>query len=85
MTAKELEAQLAAMRAENEALKAKIAKGTTLRLKVSEKGGLSLYGINSRFPVTLYRQQWEKLIAYAPTITQFIADNADKLSVKASS
>lgn len=53
-----------------------------LTMKVSEKGALSIYGLG-RFPVTLYRGQWERLIAHAPTITAFIEANADRLSVKA--
>jgi hypothetical protein len=53
-------------------------------LKVSTKGAVSLYGIG-RWPVTLYKSQWERVIAMVQdgTIEQFIADNADKLSVKA--
>lgn len=53
-----------------------------LTMKVSEKGALSIYGLG-RFPVTLYRGQWERLLAHAPAITAFIATNADLLSVKA--
>jgi hypothetical protein len=52
-----------------------------LTLKVSEKGAVSLYGMG-RFPVTLYGQQWEKLLGEAATIRVFLADNASLLSVK---
>jgi hypothetical protein len=53
-----------------------------LHFKVSEKGGLSVYGLQSRFPVTLYRDQWERLLAQREEMEKFIADNAGKLSVK---
>lgn len=75
----DLKAQLEALKAENAALKAK--KDKALSLKVSEKGGVSLYGMG-RFPVTLYRQQWEKLAKHMPEILAFIEANASKLPVK---
>jgi CRISPR/Cas system-associated exonuclease Cas4 (RecB family) len=50
-------------------------------MRVSEKGGLSVYGLG-RFPVTLYREQWEKLIAMAEEIKQFIQDNDSALKKK---
>ena len=53
-----------------------------LTLKVSDKGALSVYGLG-RFPVTLYRGQWERLLDHAPTIRAFIAANAALLAVKA--
>lgn len=52
-----------------------------LTLKVSEKGAVSLYGLG-RFPVTLYRGQWERLIGEASHISAFIEANASLLSVK---
>lgn len=51
-----------------------------LRFKVSEKGALSVYGLQARFPVTLYAPQWERLLELAPQLRQFIADNAALLS-----
>ena len=53
-----------------------------LTMKVSEKGALSLYGLG-RFPVTLYRGQWERLALAMPDIKVFIEQNADLLAVKA--
>ena len=50
-------------------------------LKVSEKGALSVYGL-SRFPVTLYKEQWEKLLAMSDEIKGFITENKDRLKVK---
>ena len=47
------------------------AKQTKLTLKVSEKGGLSLYGMG-RWPVTLYKSQWLRLLAEADAIRAFI-------------
>jgi hypothetical protein len=78
-TENELQAEIERLRAENEALK-KPARGQ-MSLKVSEKGALSVYGLG-RFPVTLYREQWEKLLAMADQIRQFIQDNTHLLKKK---
>lgn len=51
------------------------------RLKVSEKGAVSIYGIG-RFPVTLYQEQWKKLLVQSAAILAFIEANKDKLKVK---
>lgn len=53
-----------------------------LTLKVSEKGAVSLYGMG-RFPVTLYGEQWTKLLDHADTIRAFLTTNASLLSTKA--
>ena len=68
----DLKAEIERLRAENESLK-KPARGQ-ISLKVSEKGGLSVYGLG-RFPVTLYLEQWEKLLGLADDIRRFIRDN----------
>jgi hypothetical protein len=52
-----------------------------LSLKVSEKGGLSLYGMG-RFPVTLYKEQWRKILEMAPEIEAFIQQNDSALKTK---
>lgn len=57
-------------------------KPKKLTCKVSDKGALSVYGLG-RFPVTLYRGQWERLLAHKPAIEAFIAANAALLAVKA--
>lgn len=75
------QAELARLRAENEALKAKEAKRSTISIKVSEKGAVSVYGLG-RFPVTLYKQQMERLLAATPDIQAFMVANAAKLAVK---
>jgi hypothetical protein len=75
-TQKELER----LRAENEALKASRRAGT-LTFKVSEKGGVSVYGLG-RFPVTLYQEQWEKLLGMTEELRAFIAANRDQLKRK---
>jgi len=75
----ELKAEIERLRAENEALK-KPARGQ-ISLKVSEKGGLSVYGLG-RFPVTLYREQWEKLLGIADEIRSFISENDRALKKK---
>ncbi len=73
-------AEINRLREENAAL-VKASKGSQGWLKVTEKGGLSVYGLG-RFPVTLYRGQWEKLFAKVEDIKQFILDNSAALSVK---
>ena len=72
--------QLEAMRAENAALKQK--SNSPLTMKVSEKGAVSVYGLG-RFPVTLYAEQWTKLLATAKAIESFIEVNHAKLPTKA--
>ncbi len=74
-----VQAELERLRAENEALKRRTTKGVTL--KVSEKGGVSVYGLG-RFPVTLYKEQWEKLLAMAEDIRAFIAEHETELKTK---
>jgi hypothetical protein len=71
--------ELERLRAENEALKDRTAKGMTL--KVSEKGGVSVYGLG-RFPVTLYKEQWEKLLDMTKDIRAFIAEYEPELKTK---
>jgi hypothetical protein len=75
----ELKAEIERLRAENESLK-KPVRGQ-ISLKVSEKGGLSVYGLG-RFPVTLYREQWEKLLGMADEIRTFIGQNDASLKKK---
>jgi hypothetical protein len=72
-------AELARLRAENERLKRTQSRGMTL--KVSEKGGVSVYGLG-RFPVTLYKEQWTKLLDMADEIRAFIRDNDASLKAK---
>ena len=78
-TEEEMKAEIERLRAENENLK-KPARGV-LSLKVSEKGALSVYGMG-RFPVTLYREQWEKLLAMSDQIREFIQANDQTLKKK---
>jgi len=75
----DMKAELERLRAENERLKNKTSRGTSL--KVSEKGGVSVYGLG-RFPVTLYKEQWTKLLDMADEIRAFIKDNESKLKTK---
>jgi hypothetical protein len=74
-----LEQKLARLEAENEALKTK--RTGQLSLKVSEKGGLSVYGLG-RFPVTLYKEQWVKLLAFSDEIESFLKENDHLLKAK---
>lgn len=76
------EQELALLRAENAKLKAMHAPKEGLALKVSAKGALSVYGLG-RFPVTLYKSQWLKLISASERIQEFIKANEDALAEKA--
>jgi hypothetical protein len=79
MADEDLKAELERLRAENEALK-KPARGQ-ISIRVSEKGGVSVYGLG-RFPVTLYKEQWDKLLGGAEQIKSFIKDNDHLLKKK---
>ena len=73
-TYEELKAQL-------EALKAKEARSGNISFKVSDKGGVSVYGLG-RFPVTLYYEQWLKLLDRAQDLRDFLEENKSKLKLK---
>ena len=75
----EMKQELERLRAENQALKKTSSKG--ISLKVSEKGGLSVYGLG-RFPVTLYKEQWNKLLDMAEDIRSFLKANDARLKSK---
>jgi hypothetical protein len=77
-----VEQKLARLEAENRQLKEQVErKPGQLRLKVSEKGGLSIYGLG-RFPVTLYKEQWGRLLDHAEEIKTFLKDNDQQLKAK---
>ncbi len=73
--------ELERLRAENERLKKRSSRGVTM--KVSEKGGLSVYGLG-RFPVTLYKEQWIRLLDMADDIRAFMRENEGQLKSKES-
>lgn len=75
-----LEKELARLRAENEALKT-IRRAGTVTFRISEKGAVSVYGLG-RFPVTLYQEQWDRLLAAADELRAFIDANRGKLKRK---
>jgi hypothetical protein len=79
MSDEALKAELERLRQENAALKK--GSSSSLRMKVSEKGALSIYGMG-RFPVTLYKEQWLKLLENADEIRAFIAAHDDELKAK---
>lgn len=75
----DLKSELERLRAENQALKKTSSRG--LSMKVSEKGGLSVYGLG-RFPVTLYKEQWNKLLDMSEDIRTFLKANDSSLKAK---
>ena len=79
MSDEELKAELERLRRENAALKRGASSG--IRMKVSEKGAVSVYGMG-RFPITLYKEQWLKLLDMAAEIRAFIAANESQLKAK---
>lgn len=82
MTQAELLARLERLEDENTRLKAaKLAREPRLSMKVSEKGALSVYGLG-RFPVTLYKTQWVKLLGLVGEIKQFMEENSALLTEK---
>jgi hypothetical protein len=79
MSDEDLKAELERLRNENAALKK--GASSAVRMKVSEKGALSVYGMG-RFPVTLYKEQWLKLLNMSDQIKAFITENDAKLKTK---
>ena len=79
MSDADLKAELARLKAENEALKKGPSRSVTM--KVSAKGALSVYGMG-RFPVTLYKEQWLRLLGMADEIKKFIDNHSDELKTK---
>ena len=75
----DLQAEVERLRAENERLKNQ--RGRSVSLKVSEKGGVSVYGLG-RFPVTLYKEQWAKLLAMSDEIKAFVTEHDAELKTK---
>jgi len=79
MSEDDIRAEIARLKEENERLKARQSRAVSL--KVSEKGGVSVYGLG-RFPVTLYKEQWTKLLAMADEIRAFIKEHDAELKAK---
>ena len=79
MSDEDLKGELERLRRENAALKRGASSG--IRLKVSEKGAVSVYGMG-RFPVTLYKEQWTRLLDMSDEIRAFIAANESQLKAK---
>ena len=79
MTDDALQAEVERLKAENAALKAQSTRGVSI--KVSEKGGVSVYGLG-RFPVTLYKEQWAKLLDIAGDIRAFLKEHDVELKTK---
>lgn len=81
MTMEEMQAQLEALKAENQKLQNK-RYGGDVRFKVSQKGAVSVYGLSARFPTTLYKGQWERLLDNVDDLKKFLKDNDHLLATK---
>jgi len=81
MSEEEMRAELERLRSENEALKQQRSSDRSLHLKVSQKGAASLYGLG-RFPVTLYKEQWARVLDMAEEIRAFLAEHDRELKAK---
>jgi hypothetical protein len=79
MAEEDLKVELERLKAENERLENQ--RGRSVTLKVSEKGGVSVYGLG-RFPVTLYKEQWSKVLAMTDEIRAFIKEHDAELKAK---
>jgi hypothetical protein len=80
MTQEDLQAEVERLKKENEELK-QSRRGGAVSMKVSPKGAVSVYGLG-RFPVTLYKEQWEKLLNMSADIKTFLAENKSALKTK---
>jgi len=81
MSEQNVNEELERLRAENERLKQQSTKAGALSFRVSEKGAVSVYGLG-RFPVTLYQEQWDKLLAQIEDLRRFIDANRASLKKK---
>lgn len=82
MSEQDLQAELERLRAENEALKkGGAARRGDMTFKVSQKGAVSVYGLG-RFPVTLYKEQWQRLLDKKDELLEFIRENESQLKAK---
>jgi hypothetical protein len=79
MSDEDMKAELERLRQENAALKKTSSRA--ISMKVSEKGGLSIYGLG-RFPITLYKEQWTKLLDMSDDIRRFLKENDSTLKAK---
>ena len=76
-----LQEEIERLKAENEKLKNKNKKASEISFKVSQKGAVSVYGMG-RFPVTLYKEQWERLLDQKEELLEFIVENSASLKTK---
>ena len=79
MADEDVQAELERLRRENEELKQRGKK--EIRLAVSQKGGASLYGIR-RFPITFYKEEWERILGMADEIKAFLSEHEGELKSK---
>lgn len=80
-TDEEMRAEVERLRRENEELKQQKQSPRGIQLKVSQKGAVSLYGLG-RFPVTLYKEQWRRVLDMADEIRAFLDEHDAELKAK---
>ena len=81
MSDEDLRAELEKLKAENAKLKKSGGAKKDITFKVSQKGAVSVYGMG-RFPVTLYKEQWNRLLEKKEELLEFIKDNDSELKTK---
>lgn len=81
MSNEDLQKEIERLKAENEKLKSDKKKSHDIYFKVSQKGAVSAYGLG-RFPVTLYKEQWQRLLDKKEDILEFIVENEADLKAK---
>lgn len=77
---KMMKIEIEKLRAENDTLKSMSTNIKPVTFKVSDRGAISVEGLNCRYPIVLYKQQWERLMDKKEDLAQFITENDNRLA-----